>query len=107
MRDLMGIMKQAQAMQEKMANLQSELDAVEVSGASGGGAVQVKMTAKGLVKGVTIDPGLMIADEREILEDLVVAAVNDARSKAEQTAQERMAELTKDLPLPPGMKLPF
>ncbi|KAB1076124.1 YbaB/EbfC family nucleoid-associated protein [Methylobacterium planeticum] len=107
MRDLMGIMKQAQAMQEKMANLQSELDGVEVSGASGGGAVRVTMTAKGLVKGVTIDPGLMVADEREILEDLVVAAVNDARLKAEQTAQERMAELTKGLPLPPGMKLPF
>ena len=107
MRDIMGIMKQAQAMQEKMANLQSELDAVEVSGASGGGAVQVTMTAKGLVKGVTIDPSLMVADEREILEDLVVAAVNDARAKAEQTAQERMAELTKGLPLPPGMKLPF
>ncbi|MDR7036923.1 MULTISPECIES: YbaB/EbfC family nucleoid-associated protein [Methylobacterium] len=107
MRDLMGIMKQAQAMQEKMANLQTELDAVEVSGASGGGAVRVTMTAKGLVKGVSIDPTLMVADEREILEDLVVAAVNDARGKAEQTAQERMAELTKGLPLPPGMKLPF
>ncbi|GEP05679.1 YbaB/EbfC family nucleoid-associated protein [Methylobacterium oxalidis] len=107
MRDLMGIMKQAQAMQEKMANLQTELDAVEVTGASGGGAVRVTMTAKGLVKGVTIDPTLMVADEREILEDLVVAAVNDARGKAEQTAQERMAELTKGLPLPPGMNLPF
>ncbi|MER2264327.1 YbaB/EbfC family nucleoid-associated protein [Methylobacterium oxalidis] len=107
MRDLMGIMKQAQAMQEKMANLQTELDAVEVTGASGGGAVRVTMTAKGLVRGVSIDPTLMVADEREILEDLVVAAVNDARGKAEQTAQERMAELTKGLPLPPGMKLPF
>ncbi|MGU3537824.1 YbaB/EbfC family nucleoid-associated protein [Methylobacterium sp. A54F] len=107
MRDIMGIMKQAQAMQEKMANLQSELDAVEVSGASGGGAVRVTMTAKGLVKGVAIDPDLMVADEREILEDLIVAAMNDARAKAEQTAQERMAELTKGLPLPPGMKLPF
>ncbi|MEA1831760.1 YbaB/EbfC family nucleoid-associated protein [Methylobacterium durans] len=107
MRDLMGIMKQAQAMQEKMANLQSELDAVEVTGASGGGAVRVTMTAKGLVKGISIDPTLMVADEREILEDLVVAAMNDARGKAEQTAQERMAELTKGLPLPPGMKLPF
>lgn len=107
MRDLMGIMKQAQAMQEKMANLQTELDAVEVTGASGGGAVRVTMTAKGLVRGVSIDPTLMVADEREILEDLVVAAVNDARGKAEQTAQERMAELTKGLPLPPGIKLPF
>ncbi|GLS42653.1 YbaB/EbfC family nucleoid-associated protein [Methylobacterium brachythecii] len=107
MRDIMGIMKQAQAMQEKMASLQGELDTVEVSGASGGGAVSVTMTAKGMVKGVAIDPSLMIPDEREILEDLIVAAINDARSKAEATAQEKMAELTKGLPLPPGMKLPF
>lgn len=107
MRDLMGIMKQAQAMQEKMASLQSELDSVEVSGASGGGAVSVRMTAKGQVLGVSIDPSLLVADEREILEDLIVAACNDARGKAETTAQEKMAELTKGLPLPPGMKLPF
>jgi nucleoid-associated protein EbfC len=107
MRDIMGIMKQAQAMQEKMSSLQGELDTVEVSGASGGGAVSVTMTAKGLVKGVTIDPSLMIPDEREILEDLIVAAINDARGKAEATAQDKMAELTKGLPLPPGMKLPF
>ena len=107
MRDLMGIMKQAQAMQEKMASLQSELDSVEVSGASGGGAVSVRMTAKGQVLGVAIDPSLMVADEREILEDLIVAACNDARAKAEATAQEKMAELTTGLPLPPGMKLPF
>ncbi|KQO76702.1 MAG: YbaB/EbfC family nucleoid-associated protein [Methylobacteriaceae bacterium] len=107
MRDLMGIMKQAQAMQEKMASVQSELEAVEVSGASGGGAVTVRMTAKGQVLGVSIDPSLMVAHEREILEDLIVAACNDARGKAEATAQEKMAELTKGLPLPPGMKLPF
>ncbi len=107
MRDLMGIMKQAQAMQEKMASLQDELDHVEVSGASGGGAVSVRMTAKGQLRGVTLDPSLMNPDEREILEDLIVAAVNDARTKAEATAQEKMAELTKGLPLPPGMKLPF
>jgi len=107
MRDLMGIMKQAQAMQEKMANLQTEMDAIEVSGASGGGSVRVTMSAKGQMKGITIDPSLMVADEREILEDLIVAACNDARGKAEATMQERMAELTKGLPLPPGMKLPF
>lgn len=107
MRDIAGIMKQAQAMQERMANLQSELDSVEVSGASGGGAVQVTMTAKGLAKAVSIDASLIVADEREILEDLVLAAINDARGKAEQAAQERMAELTKGLPLPPGLKLPF
>ena len=105
MRDLVGMMKQAQAMQEKMAALQGELDTVEVSGASGGGAVRVTMTAKGQVKGVQLDPTLMNPDEREILEDLIVAAMNDARGKAEQVAAERMGELTKGLPLPPGLKL--
>lgn len=105
MRDLMGIMKQAQAMQEKMASLQEELDHVEVSGVSGGGAVRVIMTAKGALKGVTLDPDLMKPDEREILEDLIVAAVNDARAKAEATMQERMQDLTKGLPIPPGMNL--
>ena len=107
MRDLIGIMKQAQAMQDKMASLQAELDGVEVTGASGGGSVRITMTAKGQVKGVSIDPALLVAEEREILEDLIVAASNDARGKAEATMQERMAELTKGLPLPPGMKLPF
>lgn len=107
MRDLMGIMKQAQAMQEKMASLQDELDHVEVAGSSGGGAVSVTMTAKGQVKGVRLDPSLIVPEEREILEDLIVAAVNDARAKAEASAQEKMAEITKGLPLPPGMKLPF
>ncbi|MHC2105140.1 MULTISPECIES: YbaB/EbfC family nucleoid-associated protein [unclassified Methylobacterium] len=107
MRDLMGIMKQAQAMQEKMGSLQAELDEIEVTGASGGGSVRVTMSAKGQMKGVTLDPSLLVADEREILEDLIVAACNDARGKAEATMQERMAELTKGLPLPPGMKLPF
>ncbi|WP_407530831.1 YbaB/EbfC family nucleoid-associated protein [Methylobacterium oryzisoli] len=107
MRDIMGLMKQAQAMQQKMTDLQAELDTVEVSGAAGGGAVAVTMTAKGLVKGVTVDPSLLVPDEKEILEDLIVAAVNDARQKGERAAQERMQELTKDLPLPPGMKLPF
>lgn len=107
MRDIMGLMKQAQAMQEKMASLQEELDTVEVTGAAGGDAVQVTMTAKGHARSVRIDPSLMVAEEREILEDLLVAALNDARGKADQAAQERMAELTKGLPLPPGMKLPF
>lgn len=107
MRDLMGIMKQAQAMQEKMAGMQAELDNVEVEGSSGGGSVRVTMTAKGQLRRVGIDPSLMVADEREILEDLIVAACNDARGKAEQVMQERMADLTKGLPLPPGMKLPF
>lgn len=105
--DIMGMMKQAQAMQQKLADIQSELDGVQVTGASGGGAVSVTMTAKGDVKGLTLDPALLVPDEKEILEDLIVAALNDAKSKAERVTQERMQELTKGLPLPPGMKLPF
>ena len=105
MRDLMGIMKQAQAMQQKMQDMQAELDTIEVEGSAGGGMVRIMMTAKGQLKSVSIDPSLLNADEKEIVEDLIVAACNDARVKAERTMQERMAEVTKGLPLPPGMKL--
>ncbi len=105
MRDLMGIMKQAQAMQQKMQDVQAELDRIEIEGTSGGGFIKVTMTAKGQVKGVSIDPSLLNPDEKEIVEDLIVAAVNDARTKAERTVQERMEEVTKGLPLPPGLKL--
>ncbi len=105
MRDMMGLMKQAQQMQQKMADVQAELDTIEVEGAAGGGMVTVTMTAKGAVKAVKIDPTLMVPDEREILEDLIVAAATDARARAERVMQERMAEITKGLPIPPGMKL--
>jgi DNA-binding YbaB/EbfC family protein len=105
MRDMMGLMKQAQQMQQKMADVQAELDNIEVEGAAGGGMVSVTMTAKGAIKAVKIDPSLMVADEREILEDLIVAACTDARNRAERVMQERMAEITKGLPIPPGMKL--
>ncbi|HVL73762.1 MAG TPA: YbaB/EbfC family nucleoid-associated protein [Beijerinckiaceae bacterium] len=105
MRDLMGLMKQAQAMQEKMQAVQAELDTLEVEGSAGGGVVAVKMTAKGQVKAVSLDPSLLNPDEKEIVEDLLVAALNDARAKAERTTQERLSEVTKGLPLPPGMKL--
>ena len=105
MRDMMGLMKQAQDMQQKMATMQAELDTIEVEGAAGGGMVRVTMTAKGALKAVKIDPSLMIADEREIVEDLIVAACADARTRAERVMQERMAEITKGLPIPPGMKL--
>ncbi|MFN3687929.1 YbaB/EbfC family nucleoid-associated protein [Salinarimonas sp.] len=105
MKDLMGLMKQAQAMQEKMANAQAELDALEVEGTAGGGVVTVTMSGKGTLKSVRIDRSLMVPDETEILEDLIVAAANDGRVKAERVLQERMAEITKGLPLPPGMKL--
>ena len=105
MRDLMGIMKQAQAMQQKMEDMQAELDRLEVEGSSGGGMVTVTMTAKGSLKSVSIDPSVLNPDEKEIVEDLVVAAANDARTKAERMMQERMSELTKGLPLPQGLKL--
>jgi DNA-binding YbaB/EbfC family protein len=105
MRDLMGIMKQAQAMQQKMQDMQAELDTIEVEGSAGGGMVKITMTAKGQLKSVSLDPSLLNADEKEIVEDLIVAAANDARAKAERTMQERMAEVTKGLPLPPGLKL--
>ena len=105
MRDIMGLMKQAQAMQQKLQDAQAELDNLEVDGASGGGVVTVKVTGKGALKAISIDPSLMNPDEKEILEDLIVAAMNDARGKAEGAAQDRMADLTKGLPLPPGLKL--
>jgi DNA-binding YbaB/EbfC family protein len=105
MKDLMGLMKQAQAMQEKMQAVQAELEEMVVEGRAGGGAVVVRLSGKGALKGVSIDPALMVPDEKEILEDLIVAAANDARAKAERETQERMSELTKGLPLPPGMKL--
>ncbi|WP_046862257.1 YbaB/EbfC family nucleoid-associated protein [Microvirga massiliensis] len=105
MRDLMGIMKQAQAMQQKLKDAQEELENLEVDGAAGGGMVAVKVTARGQVKSVQIDPSLLVPDEKEILEDLLVAALNDARTKAERVSQERLAEVTKGLPLPPGLNL--
>lgn len=105
MRDLMGMMKQAKELQERMQQMQAELDTVEVEGASGGGLVSVRVTAKGETKAVRIDPSLMKADEVEILEDLLVAALGDARVKAERVMQDKMSSLTGGLPLPPGLKL--
>jgi nucleoid-associated protein EbfC len=105
MKDIMGLMKQAQAMQQKLQDAQAELDNLEVEGSSGGGVVTVRITGKGNLKAISIDPSLMNPDEKEILEDLIVAAMNDARGKADRTAQERMESLTKGLPLPPGLKL--
>ena len=105
MRDMMGLMKQAQQMQQKMADMQAELETIEVEGTAGGGMVTLTMTAKGALKSVKIDPSLMVPDEREILEELIVAAASDARGRAERVMQERMAEVTKGLPIPPGMKL--
>ncbi len=100
-----NLMKQAQKMQENMQKAQEELANLEVEGQSGAGAVKIVMTCKHDVKRVTIDPSVM--DDKEMLEDLIAAALNDANRRAEQTSQERMGALTAGLPLPPGMKLPF
>lgn len=105
MRDMMGLMKQAQAMQTKMQDMQAEMERLEVDGQSGGGLVRVTMTAKGQMKGLVIDPSLLVPNEKEILEDLILAAHEDARKKAERVMEEKMKEVTAGLPLPPGMKL--
>jgi len=105
MRDLMGMMGQIKQLQEKMQQLQAELEATEVSGTAGGGVVTVTITAKGEMKKVAVDPSLMKPEEKEILEDLIVAAHGDARAKAERLVQEKASALTGGLPLPPGMKL--
>ncbi len=102
-----NMMKQAQQLQKKMAEAQEKLNEIEVEGTSGGGLVKVTSTAKGILKKILIDSSLMKADEKEILEDLIVAAINDAKQKAETVTQEEMKNLTGGLPLPPGMKLPF
>lgn len=100
-----GLMKQAQQMQANMQKAQEELAKVEVEGQSGAGAVKILMTCKHDVRRVTIDPSVM--DDREMLEDLIAAALNDATRRVETTTQERMAGFTAGLNLPPGMKLPF
>jgi DNA-binding YbaB/EbfC family protein len=105
MPDFLGMMKQAAQLQSKMQEMQAELDHIEVEGAAGGGMVTVRMTAKGEMKSVKIDDSLVKPEEKEILEDLLVAAHADARRKAEEVLQEKMKTLTGGLPLPPGLKL--
>lgn len=107
MKNLGNILKQAQNMQTRMAEIQEELQAMEVEGQSGAGMVRVTVSGKGEVRSLKIDPGVVDKDEVGVLEDLVVAAVNDARHKAEELSRDKMGELTEGLPLPPGFKLPF
>ena len=103
MPDFLGMMKQAAQLQSKMQAMQDELGQVEVEGTSGGGLVNVRITGKMEVKAVRIDPSLMEAEEREVLEDLLATAFNDARRKAETAMQEKMQSLTGGLGLPPGL----
>jgi DNA-binding YbaB/EbfC family protein len=105
MPDFMGLMKQAAQLQSKMQALQAELDTITVDGTAGGGMVTVTLTAKGDLKGVKIDDSMMKAEEKEILEDLLIAAHADARKHAEAVLQEKMQAVTGGLPLPPGLGL--
>ncbi len=103
---LAGLMKQAQAMQDNLKKAQEELATIEVTGESGAGLVKVQMTCKHDVRRVTIDPSLL-ADDKDMLEDLVAAAINDAVRRVESTTQEKMGKLTAGMPQIPGMKFPF
>lgn len=107
MKDIMGLMKKAGEMQAKMQEMQEEAASAEVEGSAGGGLVSVTMTGKGALSSLKIDPSLFKEDDVEILEDLIIAAHNDAKVKSEAFMQEKMQSLTAGLPLPPGMKLPF
>jgi len=102
-----NMMKQAQQLQKKMSDTQEKLNSIEVEGTSGGGLVKVISTAKGEIKRISIDDSLIKPEEKEIAEDLIVAAINDAKQKGEAAAQEEMKKITGGISLPPGMKLPF
>ncbi|MEI2385717.1 YbaB/EbfC family nucleoid-associated protein [Breoghania sp. JC706] len=105
--DFLKMMKQAKQIQEQMGSLQEEIGQIEVAGSSGGGLVSVVMSGKGEMKSLKIDPSLAKEDEVEILEDLILAAHNDAKAKAEAAMQEKTQELMSGMGLPAGMKLPF
>lgn len=107
MKNFADMMKQAGAMQAKMEEMQAQIAGLEAEGVAGAGLVRVTMNGKGYASGVQIDPSLMQETEREVTEDLVTAAINDAKSKLEKASAEAMKDLTAGLPLPPGMKLPF
>lgn len=107
MKDLIGMMKQAKELQGKMQALQDEVAALVIEGSAGGGLVKATVNGKSDVKAIHIDPSLLKPEEVEILEDLIVAALNDARGKAEAALADKMRQITGGLSLPPGMKLPF
>jgi nucleoid-associated protein EbfC len=107
MGDMAKLMKQAQEMQTKMAEAQERLESLLVTGESGAGLVKATATAKGQIKALSIDPSLFKPEDREVVEDLIVAAVQDAQARAQDAAQTEMGKITEGLPLPPGMKLPF
>ena len=105
--DMAKMMKTAQEMQGKMAQMQEEMHSIMVTGESGAGLVKATATAKGELTSLDIDPSIFSGDDKEVVEDLILAAIKDAQQKASERAQEEMAKLTKGLDLPPGMNLPF
>ena len=105
--DMAGMMKKAQEMQTKMAQMQEDMQNVIVEGVSGAGLVKATCTAKGELKGLDIDPSIFNSDDKEVVEDLILAAIKDAQTKAAEKAQEEMAKLTEGMGLPADMKLPF
>jgi len=107
MKDMFGMMKQAKELQSRMQAMQDEIAALTIDGSAGGGLVKVTVNGKSEVKSLSIDPSLVKPEEVEILEDLIVAALGDARAKAEAALSDKMREVTGGLSLPPGMKLPF
>lgn len=107
MKDLMGLMSKAKEMQQKMADMQAEMETMTAEGTAGGGVVTVTMSGKGQLTGLTIDPSVFAEHDAEILEDLIMAAHNDAKGKVEAVMAEKTQEMTAGLPIPPGMKLPF
>ncbi|MEN8657434.1 YbaB/EbfC family nucleoid-associated protein [Marivita sp.] len=107
MGDMAKMMKAAQEMQGKMAQMQEDLATLTVTGESGAGLVKATSTAKGELTGLDIDPSIFNGDDKEVVEDLILAAIKDAQQKAQTKAQEEMAKLTEGLGLPPGMNLPF
>lgn len=107
MENFENIMKAAQNMQQELQKAQANLENIEVEGVSGGGLVKVRASAKGTIKGVEVDKSLLTPDEKQVLEDLIAAALNDARIRADAASQEEMGKMTGGLPLPPGFKLPF
>ncbi|WP_223476663.1 YbaB/EbfC family nucleoid-associated protein [Oricola indica] len=107
MRDIMGLMSKAKEMQEKMQAMQAEMETMTCDGTAGGGMVTVTLTGKGAMQALKIDPSMFKEDDVEILEDLILAAHNDAKAKIEALVAEKTQEMTAGLPIPPGMKLPF
>jgi DNA-binding YbaB/EbfC family protein len=106
-KNLQDIMKAAQNVQEELQKAQAKLDTIEVMGTAGGGLVNVRASAKGRIIKIDIDPSLLVPDDKEVLEDLLAAAFNDARGKADAASNEEMQKMQSALPLPPGFKLPF